>query len=598
MSHPGAVATPTPHVAHEAHHEELGFWRKYVFSTDHKVIGIQYGITGLLFLLFGFSLMMLHALSARVPGQPVAVPRLAARRGADAGRDHAPDLLQRARGDARHHHGVPRRGAARGWRIRELRAPAPDRRPGHGVPEAQHVQLLVLLPRRRDDARQLLRPRRGRVIRMDLLLAPRQHRDRRSDVVARRDDLPDHLVAARRGQLHHHHDPAPGGGTHLLPVPLLRVGAVRDRLPPAAGLSATRGGGGHAAHGSPGRDELLPAERARRQRPAARGGRRRQRAPLAAPVLVPGAPGSLRADPSGHGHRRRDHREQHAQAAVGLSRDGLLAHLPRLHVVHRVGAPHVHDRHGDGDGDVLPDDDDDHLDPVGRDPDGAGHLAVGRIDTLQYADAVRARLPADVRHRRADRASARLEHRRHPAARHLLRHRPLPLRRRAGDDLRAVRRDLLLVPQGDRPDDERDARQDPLRRLVRLHERHLHADVPHGTGRRLAAAVRRWSELRLRAAGAAPERRLDAGAHGSSPSSRSPSSSISSGASGRGRRSATTRGRRRRSSGRRPRRRRTATSLVVAASVPGTLRVQRSRRGQGLHRRSTRPDARWTFRTQ
>ena len=53
------IAAPKPPVAHEAHHEELGFWRKYVFSTDHKVIGIQYAITGLLFLLFGFSLMML-----------------------------------------------------------------------------------------------------------------------------------------------------------------------------------------------------------------------------------------------------------------------------------------------------------------------------------------------------------------------------------------------------------------------------------------------------------------------------------------------------------------------------------------------------------
>jgi cytochrome c oxidase subunit 1 len=42
-----------------AHDEELGFWRKYVFSTDHKVIGIQYAVTGLIFLFFGFCLMML-----------------------------------------------------------------------------------------------------------------------------------------------------------------------------------------------------------------------------------------------------------------------------------------------------------------------------------------------------------------------------------------------------------------------------------------------------------------------------------------------------------------------------------------------------------
>ena len=37
--------------------------------------------------------------------------------------------------------------------------------------------------------------------------------------------------------------------------------------------------------------------------------------------------------------------------------------------------------------------------------------------------------------------------------------------------------------------------------------------------------------------------------------------------------------------------------LVSPGSVPRTVRVQRSRRGQGLHRRSSRPDPRWTFRT-
>jgi len=43
------------------HHDSHtpGFWRKYVFSTDHKVIGIQYGLTALCFLFFGFCLMML-----------------------------------------------------------------------------------------------------------------------------------------------------------------------------------------------------------------------------------------------------------------------------------------------------------------------------------------------------------------------------------------------------------------------------------------------------------------------------------------------------------------------------------------------------------
>ena len=71
MSEPTAVATPGAHVVHAAHHEELGFWRHYVFSTDHKVIGIQYGITGLLFLFFGFSLMMLMRWQLAYPGAPL-----------------------------------------------------------------------------------------------------------------------------------------------------------------------------------------------------------------------------------------------------------------------------------------------------------------------------------------------------------------------------------------------------------------------------------------------------------------------------------------------------------------------------------------------
>src|SRR5438046_6473185 len=49
---------PHAHAAEHEHHE-LGWWRKYIFSTDHKVIGIQYGLCGLVFLFFGFCLMML-----------------------------------------------------------------------------------------------------------------------------------------------------------------------------------------------------------------------------------------------------------------------------------------------------------------------------------------------------------------------------------------------------------------------------------------------------------------------------------------------------------------------------------------------------------
>ena len=53
------------------HHHELPFWRRYIFSTDHKVIGLQYGITGGFFLLFGFCLMMLMRWSMAYPDQAV-----------------------------------------------------------------------------------------------------------------------------------------------------------------------------------------------------------------------------------------------------------------------------------------------------------------------------------------------------------------------------------------------------------------------------------------------------------------------------------------------------------------------------------------------
>src|SRR5216683_1664364 len=69
--HPGGEHAHIHVDAHGEHHEELGWWRKYVFSQDHKVIGIQYAITGLLFLLFGFTLMMIMRWQLAFPGKPI-----------------------------------------------------------------------------------------------------------------------------------------------------------------------------------------------------------------------------------------------------------------------------------------------------------------------------------------------------------------------------------------------------------------------------------------------------------------------------------------------------------------------------------------------
>ncbi|CAM2064313.1 Cbb3-type cytochrome c oxidase subunit I [Sulfidibacter corallicola] len=55
------------------HDHELGFWRKYVFSVDHKVIGIQYGITALVFLFTGFCLAMLMRWQLAYPGEPLPI---------------------------------------------------------------------------------------------------------------------------------------------------------------------------------------------------------------------------------------------------------------------------------------------------------------------------------------------------------------------------------------------------------------------------------------------------------------------------------------------------------------------------------------------
>ena len=53
------------------HHHELGYWRKYVFSIDHKVIGIQYGLTALVFLFFGFCLMMIMRWQLAYPNEAI-----------------------------------------------------------------------------------------------------------------------------------------------------------------------------------------------------------------------------------------------------------------------------------------------------------------------------------------------------------------------------------------------------------------------------------------------------------------------------------------------------------------------------------------------
>ncbi|HUP47400.1 MAG TPA: cbb3-type cytochrome c oxidase subunit I [Thermoanaerobaculia bacterium] len=49
----------------------LPWYRRWLFSVDHKVIGIQYGVTALTFLLLGFGMMLLMRWQLAFPGKPI-----------------------------------------------------------------------------------------------------------------------------------------------------------------------------------------------------------------------------------------------------------------------------------------------------------------------------------------------------------------------------------------------------------------------------------------------------------------------------------------------------------------------------------------------
>src|SRR5437868_15326392 len=62
----------TPEVAHaNAHVDDRPFIRKYIFSTDHKIIGIQFLIMSLTFLLLGGTLAMVMRWQLGFPGKPL-----------------------------------------------------------------------------------------------------------------------------------------------------------------------------------------------------------------------------------------------------------------------------------------------------------------------------------------------------------------------------------------------------------------------------------------------------------------------------------------------------------------------------------------------
>ena len=171
-------------------------------------------------------------------------------------------------------------------------------------------------------------------------------------------------------------------------------------------------------------------------------GRRRRRpaAALAALVLVLFAPGRVHHDPAGDGHGLRHHRLLRPQAAVRLQADGLFDLRHRRAGLHRLGASHVHVGHEPVLGMtfmvstmmIAPAQRRESLQLAGHD--------LGRQNPVHHADAVRPGVRVDVHHRRAvghlhGRHAGRYLH-----PRHVLHRGPHSLRavRRHGD--RRVRR--------------------------------------------------------------------------------------------------------------------------------------------------------------
>jgi len=64
-------ALPLEHAHGGGHEHELSFLRKYIFSTDHKIIGIQFLLVSLVFLLIGGILAITLRWQLGFPDRPL-----------------------------------------------------------------------------------------------------------------------------------------------------------------------------------------------------------------------------------------------------------------------------------------------------------------------------------------------------------------------------------------------------------------------------------------------------------------------------------------------------------------------------------------------
>ncbi len=176
-------------------------------------------------------------------------------------------------------------------------------------------------------------------------------------------------------------------------------------------------------------------------------GRGRIGAPLPARVLVLRPPRGVRHRAAGVRDHQRGPARLRPQADLRLQGDRRVDGRDRVLLDARVGAPHVHGGTADPAPGLVHDRVDDHR-RADRDEDlQLARDPVARQRQLRDADALRARVPLALRHRRVDRHLSRRLPDRLAGARQLLRRRALPLHPARRRRLRGLRGPLLLVAE-------------------------------------------------------------------------------------------------------------------------------------------------------
>ncbi len=115
------------HAEVHRHPAPTSFIRKYIFSVDHKVIGIQYILLALAAVLVGMTMSVLMRMNLSWPGTNWPILGTLFPGGAPGRHDDA-RVLPLARDDARDHHGLLRSDHSAARRVRQLLFADSDRR--------------------------------------------------------------------------------------------------------------------------------------------------------------------------------------------------------------------------------------------------------------------------------------------------------------------------------------------------------------------------------------------------------------------------------------------------------------------------------------